>query len=412
MKKTSRIPKLRRHAQSNRPDRAYVFLDGKNIYLGDWGTPETQAAYQRFVAEWLSRGCRLEGPPSEQVTVSELADAFLDHVEREYTSPNVIGTAQRSVVALVSLYGPLACVEFSALSLKAIQERMVNDGLCISTVNARTAMIRRVFRYGVESNMIPGEVYHRVQAVQNLKRGHTRARPSRVVRPCSIQDVEATLPYLTAPIALCVRLMLLTGARVSEILTLRRGDIDMAGDVWTAVIHQHKTAHHGKARVLCFGPKAQALLRPILLRKRDDDYLIDPHDGVADRAARMREAARRRILESGGDPDAVQIGRRPDQPETPRQTDRRVGDCYNKADFARAIRRGIERLNADRQAKGEKCIPFWHSHQIRHYVATMARQEYGAEATRALLGHSRLATTEIYAEVDKTVAEKIISKIG
>lgn len=412
MKKTPRIPKLRKHAQRGREDRAYVYLDGKNIYLGDWGKPETQQAYEQFIAEWLTRGRMLESPSKALITISELVDAYLNHLEHEQASPFVQAEAARATIPLVALYGPLQCAEFSALSLRAVQERMINDGLCVATIGARTAIIKRLFRFGVERDLIDGETYHRVSAVQNLKRGHTRATASRVVRPVNPAHVEATLPYLPSPIALCVQLMLLTGARVGELLGLRRGDIDMEGDIWTATLEQHKTSHHGKDRVLCFGPKAQALLRPMLLRKRDDEHLISPLDSIADRAARMREESRRRIVESGGNPDKAQIGRRPDQPDTPRQTDRRVGDRYCKEDVSRAIRRGIEKLNTALSAEGKRPIPYWHSHMIRHYVATRTRQEFGAEATRALLGHSRLATTEIYAEVDKNVAKQIISKIG
>ena len=40
----------------------------------------------------------------------------------------------------------------------------------------------------------------------------------------------------------------------------------------------------------------------------------------------------------------------------------------------------------------------WHPNQLRHTAATMIRRQYGAEAAQAILGHSELSTTEIYAE--------------
>ena len=47
-----RIPPLRRHKRKGRKDQAYVTYDGKRTYFGRWGTPEANAAYKQFVAQW------------------------------------------------------------------------------------------------------------------------------------------------------------------------------------------------------------------------------------------------------------------------------------------------------------------------------------------------------------------------
>ena len=41
------------------------------------------------------------------------------------------------------------------------------------------------------------------------------------------------------------------------------------GDVWTYRPASHKTEHHGHDRVIFVGPKAQAVLRPYLLRSAE-----------------------------------------------------------------------------------------------------------------------------------------------
>ena len=43
-------PKLCRNKARNF---AYVTLNGKQIYPGKWGSPKAQAAYDRFLIEWL-----------------------------------------------------------------------------------------------------------------------------------------------------------------------------------------------------------------------------------------------------------------------------------------------------------------------------------------------------------------------
>lgn len=414
MKKSVKIPPLRKHSLPGRPDRAYASFNSRRIYFGEWGKPETVAAYNQYAGEWLARGCAPEPPPQTLCTVAELADAFMGAIERDYgRGSNVFEKADLSCKALVTMYGMLPCVEFTALSLKAVQESMINAGLCLSTINARIALLKRAFRHGVETGMIPGEVHYRVAALSSLRAGRTRATPPHKRHPVPVAHVEMTLPYLPSAVALCVRLMTLTGARCGELLGMRKADIDRTDPAcWVATISEHKTRHHNKERHLYFGPRAIAILRPVLLRKKDDEHIISPLDSIADHAERRREETKARIIAAGKDPETVQIGRRENQAPSPRQTDRRVGDLYNKADFARAIRRGIERLNADLVERGERAIPFWSSHQIRHAFATQARSEFGLEAAKVLLGHSTLSATQIYAEADQSVAKQIISKIG
>ena len=54
----------------------------------------------------------------------------------------------------------------------------------------------------------------------------------------------------------------------------------------------------------------------------------------------------------------------------------------------------------------------WHPNRLRHLAATVIRRAYGIEAARAILGHSRLATTEVYAEIDRAKAAEVMTKIG
>ena len=57
-------------------------------------------------------------------------------------------------------------------------------------------------------------------------------------------------------------------------------------------------------------------------------------------------------------------------------------------------------------------VPEWCPLQLRHTAATLIRAKYGVEATKAILGHSRVETSQIYAERDEQQAVRIIAEIG
>ena len=47
-------PRLCRHKGR---DLAYVRLDGKQVYLGKWNSPEAEAEYERICREWRGARC-------------------------------------------------------------------------------------------------------------------------------------------------------------------------------------------------------------------------------------------------------------------------------------------------------------------------------------------------------------------
>ena len=57
-------------------------------------------------------------------------------------------------------------------------------------------------------------------------------------------------------------------------------------------------------------------------------------------------------------------------------------------------------------------VPEWSPLQLRHTAATAIRARYGLEAAKAILGHSRVETSQIYAERDLGRAEEIMREIG
>ena len=54
----------------------------------------------------------------------------------------------------------------------------------------------------------------------------------------------------------------------------------------------------------------------------------------------------------------------------------------------------------------------WSPNQLRHAVGTEVRAEFGAEHAQAILGHSNLSTTEIYAERSEARAIEAARRLG
>src|SRR4051794_38308512 len=81
-KRASRTPSYCRHKASGQ---AVVRIDGKDCYLGPYGTPESRAEYDRLIAEWLGNGRSLPAAsPAEGLSVAELILTFWRWAEEHY----------------------------------------------------------------------------------------------------------------------------------------------------------------------------------------------------------------------------------------------------------------------------------------------------------------------------------------
>jgi integrase len=75
---------------------------------------------------------------------------------------------------------------------------------------------------------------------------------------------------------------------------------------------------------------------------------------------------------------------------------------YNRRSYRDAIVRACAKA---------RVVP-WAPLQLRHSAATAIRARYGVEAARVILGHSKVETSEIYAERDLIKAQQIMREIG
>lgn len=430
---SQKVPKLRCHKATGQ---GYIRLDGQFHYLGRYDDPATQQRYHRLIAEWIAGGYQHPADPQE-ITVEELMLAYVAHAQEYYRKPDGRQTSEftnirHALKPLRALYGNLNARDFGPKAMLAVRQCMIELGWCRKSVNSNTNRIRSMFRWAAEREMIPGGVYHALTAVAGLKRGRSAAVERPPVKPVPLERVNAIEPHVSRQVWTLIQLQILTAARAGELVGIRKGDIDRSGKVWVYVPDDHKTAHHGHQRRIYFGPRAQELLKPFLMRP-DESPLFSPAEAEKERRKAMH-AARTTPLEMGNRPGT----------NRKRSPKRVAGDQYDVASYRRAIERAcetafgmpreIQTTRADRAQPGDTAEQLkakaalrkqkaaqrrqwrerhcWHPHQLRHTAATELRKEFGLEAARVILGHRSAAITEVYAEIDHARAVDAMLQAG
>ena len=376
--KPRRTPSLRLHKLSQR---GFVELEDRRIYLGPWGEPETQTNYHRTIAEWVAAGYRLL-PAVNELSIVELAAAYLDYCLVYYGNKNKKGSngytqARSAMGVMTDLYGNTPAVRFGPKALRTVRQKWVDEELSITTINGYVGCIKRCFKWAVCNEMVSVEIYQALCTLPGLRRGRGVGKDPVRREPVPLEVVEKTLEHLPSPLRAAARLILYTGARPTEVLNLKRGDIDDLGPVWTGIVREHKTSYRGKERRLFFGPRSQAVLRPFLLRPQHA-YLFSPKEGEHERHVLGRKGK----------------GRRPDQVPNPTKTDRTLGDHYHHNVLNHAIARVCEQHG----------IPKWTPYQLRHLAATTIEATADLENASAILGHGGLNITQVYVHRDNKTA--------
>lgn len=396
-----RIPSYRRHRPSGQ---AVATFGGRDFYLGAFGSKASKAEYRRRLAEWLAAGSpTYTAPEPSALTVNDLILRYWKHVKDYYRPETREGTIAPTLRRLRKLYGPTPAQEFGPLALKAFQRALLDERIALADpkapprrlsrpyINRALQWVRRLFRWAVGEQLLPPSVLQALQAVDGLKIGRTDAPEPAPVRAVADAVVEATLPHLSTVVADMVRLQRLTGMRPGEVCRMTTGEIEATGEVWLYQPREHKTAHFGHSRSVPIGPKAQDILRRYL-RQELAEPIFSPRAADTERRRRDREENRTPFTPSRLRRDA----------ERARKPRRRLNDRYTTTNYAQAIRRACDDAGA----------PRWTPNQLRHSKATELRKRFGLDAAGAVLGHSKLETTQIYAERATELGAKVALATG
>ena len=359
-----RDPKYRHHKARNL---AVVRIEGKDYYLGRYGTEKSKLEYHRLLADWRAallvpantngNGKKIDTQTDNDLSVAELAAKYWEFAEQYYrkdgkhTQPGI----RIALRYLCETSGQVKAKYFGPKALKVIRDEMIVADLSRRYVNDNIARLKRCFRWATEEELIPGDVYHALRAVSSLAAGRSKARETEPIQPVEAAAIEATLVHLAGVLVNMVRLQLLLACRPSEICQLRPCDVNRRREIWLYEPRRHKTQHRGCNRQIAIGPRSQQLLLPYLRRDPRQHCFLS-----------------------------------------------RLGKAYSTDGYRVAIARACRKAGIGR----------WTPNQLRHAMATEVRARFGLEAAQVYLGHGSANVTQIYAERDRSLAEKVAREIG
>ena len=252
---------------------ARVRLNGRDVYLGRHGTKVSKDKYRQLISEWLASQ-RLSNLADGELTIVELMARYLRHGAEYYGDSGEVDIIKSSLRPLRELYGALLVDQFSPLKLKAVREAMIYARLTRTGCNKRVDRIRRMFRWGVENELVSPITYEALRAVRGLGPGRSKAPEAPPVKPVDDSDIDAITPYVSPQVWTMVQLQRLSGMRPGEVIRMRLADIDQSESVWVYRPPCHKNQWRGHER-----PKATSLYRGVT---RQREHLKDPWSSDSD----------------------------------------------------------------------------------------------------------------------------------
>jgi integrase len=424
----SRVPRYCRHKATGQ---AVVYFAGREHYLGPHGSPESLKLYADLVARWQAGGLPAvrEHLAADDLTVVELVAQFLAAARQRYR-PAELRAYAVGIKRLLALYAELPVARFGPIALEAVRSVMVAEGLVRTAINIHVHRLRAIWRWGVRRELIPETLHRALLSVPGLRAGEQGVRERTPIRPASWRQIRAVLRCAPPLVRVMARVQLLTGMRPGELCAMRPCDIQRGPAGWAYLVSPEadKCRAHGRPRIVPLGPRARALLEPLLLvrQARPDEYLFQPAASVA-----LNIAARRREPRWPSHAPAVRAARRRRRGVKPLA----VSDRYDVASYRRAIRRACEEvwpLPADLERLAGETAAAWqarlgarwpevaawrrahllHPHQLRHSYLTRVGNRYSEEEAQVLGGHARLSTTQIYVQRDLRRVRPIVEALG
>jgi len=405
----AKFPSYRHHKASGRAYVQWKPLYGeKRHYLpGKHNSPESLDAY----AEILKQVNRPIVPsslprPSEVRRVCDLIVQF--QLRKGFGKSN----GKYLIRPLLKVHGLTRLEDFGPLALQEVRDYAASLGWSIGYVNQGLTRARAVFKWGVVNEYFDPSKFRALELVEGVKAGETKATSRPKIKPVEWSHVEPVLAKLSPMVAAMVQIHGLTGMRSGELTGLTLGEIDRTGDVWIYRKSEHKTAHRGKEKIICFGPRAQALLAPYL--NHGGEFIFSPR--IAEQERKSARAAARKTPIYG-------------KAKTGKPAFQSTRNRYDSRSYYRTLQYAFVTLANERQGnaigererppKGcdrrawlaERGVISWHPHQLRHARATDTRAAYGLEAAQAQLGNS-LEATQIYAETSLALQIKIARETG
>lgn len=402
---------------------------GKKHYFGPFDHPDSHAKYRRFLQEHVlidaapSRPLRSEIAESLGVLcLGALCLSYLRYSRNRLKHKNAIANVKAVCNEITKHWGDIPAADFGPSRLKEFRRHQIARGFSRRYINGQVFKIRRMFKWAVSEEMLPASVLAGLEAVHSLREGEEGAKELPPIRPIEESIVAKTIAAAPRIVGDMIRLQQFSSVRPGEIVSLSpdKIDRDRPDGIWLYLPPSHKTRHHGKGRIIFFGPKCQAILAPYLDRPADAPC-FSPREAMEEYRA-AKSAERKTPLNQGnkrGTKSTASPKKSPGAHYTTHSYNRAIRTaCEIAFDMPKHLRIISPKLNeaeaeeAKRQAREWRRANCWAPNRLRHAAATEIRKRFGLEAAQIALGHSRADTTQIYAERDLSLGVKIAKEMG
>ena len=407
----------------------------QETFPGEYGSPESQAAYEKSLAHFLAYGTlppwiKQSTPPPEEfkpqrggmVTVAQLCQEFLTAQGPGYCASE--RAAYRVVIdRICSLPAAPPVAGFKRPMLRHVRHQMVVLGNSRRYIDSQVTRIRGMFDWGVDEDLVPPKVAAGLKSLRRLKPMEAPSYPP--IEPVADAVVAQTLPHLPTEAADLVQLLRLTGARPSELMGLKAGDIIQTRPaLWEYHLAKHKMAHKGQRRCSYFGPQAIEILQRLIGERGQRALLLVQPDWEGLKAQHSWDAGERllKLFHEGGwksspswweylqENSRKLVGLAPSRAQAvfrrakqgAKRPRSKAGKPWNRHRFAQLIQRTCQKHG----------IEHWTPYQLRHAAACQAVQHGSLAAAQHMLGHKLATTTNHYVKGDHNGAARLVAQLG
>jgi len=157
---TVRVPKYRLHKGSGQ---ALVQIRGERIYLGKYGSEESQEKCRRLIAEFLA-GRDLSSLPAQpascpDLTINERILAYYKYAQSYYVKDGrptgEVASIKTVMKRLSAMYGRTRATDFGPKDYKLVRDSLIHEGLSRKYIGDCTSRIKRMFRWAASEELIP-----------------------------------------------------------------------------------------------------------------------------------------------------------------------------------------------------------------------------------------------------------------
>ncbi len=397
------IPGYRKHSAGKQ---AFVEWQGKRHYLGEYGTPESRAAYDKFIAQIMAEKAERSARAvnggaaapvaykTKHVVIADFLKGYLDYAAGKYARSKPEFWSSRAIARIwVGRCGGRPTTEIMPQMLDALLADMSQENWSRNHFNHQLSRLKRMIRWGVRRGLVPPDAWHFVSTINSIRAGEAVEgrvlAESEEVRPVAWGDIRNLKRHVAPIVWSMINVQLLGGMRPGEMCQMRPCDIDMSDPrVWLYWPRQHKNKWRKKPRVIGLGWRAQAFLRPYLEGTAPDEYIFTPKKRMLEDRKRRRENATTK--------------RRPGyQFSLPK-----LNPYYSTNNYRMTLVRAIEIA----RKSGSQISEQWHPNRLRHTRATQVAKRRGEKTAALVLGDNLTTATKHYIKEDMVKIHKEVAR--